>query len=240
MPSSGCPSSDQARAVRCTWLRSLSAVSRPPRMTSVVASGGCSPRNRGRCSIRFPGTHQGRASSLTGDQGSQPLHPRHCDMVALEQMPRTWARIWHSRSYKTVPGRVQPPQPCCEKDSPPPACAQVRARFSKEAEGVGFEPTRTRQRPSGFQDRRHRPLGEPSWLRDRTRRRPRGHIWSADPGTAPGRAARRNASLSHRAGRQRLPNALNGRLAWPGRLDASAAVLELPARRLSRAARPGE
>src|SRR5262249_54369694 len=30
------------------------------------------------------------------------------------------------------------------------------------AEGVGFEPTRTRQRPSGFQDRRHRPLGEPS------------------------------------------------------------------------------
>src|SRR5215472_9541813 len=33
------------------------------------------------------------------------------------------------------------------------------------AEGVGFEPTRTRQRPSGFQDRRHRPLGEPSWCR---------------------------------------------------------------------------
>ena len=30
------------------------------------------------------------------------------------------------------------------------------------AEGVGFEPTRTRQRPNGFQDHRHRPLGEPS------------------------------------------------------------------------------
>src|SRR5262245_29671416 len=30
------------------------------------------------------------------------------------------------------------------------------------AEGVGFEPTRTGYRPSGFQDRRHRPLGEPS------------------------------------------------------------------------------
>jgi hypothetical protein len=27
---------------------------------------------------------------------------------------------------------------------------------------VGFEPTRTLARPSGFQDRRHRPLGEPS------------------------------------------------------------------------------
>ena len=33
------------------------------------------------------------------------------------------------------------------------------------AEGVGFEPTRTRQRPNGFQDHRHRPLGEPSvWV----------------------------------------------------------------------------
>jgi hypothetical protein len=35
----------------------------------------------------------------------------------------------------------------------------------RSAEGVGFEPTRTRQRPSGFQDRRHRPLGEPSRCR---------------------------------------------------------------------------
>jgi hypothetical protein len=33
------------------------------------------------------------------------------------------------------------------------------------AEGVGFEPTRKLTPPSGFQDRRHRPLGEPSWLR---------------------------------------------------------------------------
>ena len=31
-----------------------------------------------------------------------------------------------------------------------------------QAEGVGFEPTRPVTRPSGFQDRRHRPLGEPS------------------------------------------------------------------------------
>ena len=31
------------------------------------------------------------------------------------------------------------------------------------AEGVGFEPTRTVTRPSGFQDRRTRPLCEPSW-----------------------------------------------------------------------------
>ena len=33
------------------------------------------------------------------------------------------------------------------------------------AEGQGFEPWRTIARPSGFQDRRHRPLGEPSWPR---------------------------------------------------------------------------
>ena len=43
---------------------------------------------------------------------------------------------------------------------------------SERAEGVGFEPTRTRQRPSGFQDRRHRPLGEPSSPRTRPRSRP--------------------------------------------------------------------
>ena len=30
------------------------------------------------------------------------------------------------------------------------------------AEGVGFEPTMRRKPHSGFQDRRHRPLGEPS------------------------------------------------------------------------------
>ena len=33
-------------------------------------------------------------------------------------------------------------------------------RFPCSAESVGFEPTRPVTRPSGFQDRRHRPLGE--------------------------------------------------------------------------------
>ena len=37
---------------------------------------------------------------------------------------------------------------------------QVRSRRS--AEGVGFEPTMKLTPHSGFQDRRHRPLGEPS------------------------------------------------------------------------------
>jgi hypothetical protein len=39
------------------------------------------------------------------------------------------------------------------------------------AEGVGFEPTRKLTPPSGFQDRRHRPLGEPSQLRSHTKQR---------------------------------------------------------------------
>jgi hypothetical protein len=45
------------------------------------------------------------------------------------------------------------------------------------AEGVGFEPTMRLAPHSGFQDRRHRPLGEPSRLRVG---RDRGHItlWS--------------------------------------------------------------
>src|SRR3954451_16069022 len=38
------------------------------------------------------------------------------------------------------------------------------------AEGVGFEPTMTLPRHSGFQDRRHRPLGEPSKAFHRTAR----------------------------------------------------------------------
>lgn len=46
MPSSGCPSIDQACAVPETWPRSLSGVSRPPRTTSVIAAGGCSARSR--------------------------------------------------------------------------------------------------------------------------------------------------------------------------------------------------
>jgi hypothetical protein len=41
-----------------------------------------------------------------------------------------------------------------------------------KAEGVGFEPTRTRQRPNGFQDHRHRPLGEPSCVANSTRAGP--------------------------------------------------------------------
>jgi hypothetical protein len=43
-----------------------------------------------------------------------------------------------------------------------PHPAANRSVLAGQAEGVGFEPTRSVTQPSGFQDRRHRPLGEPS------------------------------------------------------------------------------
>jgi hypothetical protein len=49
---------------------------------------------------------------------------------------------------------------------PPMPAPGAQARIRRSAEGVGFEPTRTRQRPSSFQDYRHRPLGEPSRRHD--------------------------------------------------------------------------
>ena len=69
------------------------------------------------------------------------------------------------------------------------------------AEGVGFEPTRALAHPSGFQDRRHRPLGEPSLLRIHTGRRPQGSVWSvAGPqARALGHCQRLRSSLSHLA-----------------------------------------
>src|SRR5205823_6828899 len=54
------------------------------------------------------------------------------------------------------------PDPC---DVPQRRRRSSRKPYSRgtSAEGVGFEPTMTLPRHSGFQDRRHRPLGEPSW-----------------------------------------------------------------------------
>src|SRR5258708_38407720 len=78
----------------------------------------------------------------------------------------------------------------------------------QSAEGVGFEPTRKLAPPSGFQDRRHRPLGEPSSLRRGTDsvaaaadpclvRSLDVRPWKSDPGVEP--------SLSYPAIGRRLP-----------------------------------
>ena len=58
-----------------------------------------------------------------------------------------------------------------------------------KAEGVGFEPTMSVTTHSGFQDRRHRPLGEPSRVPNLT---PPGSLTVPD---APGYAARRGAAV---------------------------------------------
>ncbi len=61
------------------------------------------------------------------------------------------------------------------------------------AEGVGFEPTVTLARHNDFQDRRPRPLGEPSADNDSGTVQPRGCV----PGVAwPGSAAVAGAECS--------------------------------------------
>ncbi len=66
--------------------------------------------------------------------------------------PRWWATI--NSTYST---------PTCERLA---ACVESIVDC-KYAEGVGFEPTMTVTSHSGFQDRRTRPLCEPSRMRNR-------------------------------------------------------------------------
>src|ERR1022692_1075155 len=60
-----------------------------------------------------------------------------------------------------------------------PGLAHFSAFRLVRAEGVGFEPTVRLAPHSGFQDRRHRPLGEPSLPRTRPGPRPPWAAWSA-------------------------------------------------------------
>jgi hypothetical protein len=58
---------------------------------------------------------------------------------------------------------------------------RARARLCRSAEGVGFEPTRTRQRPSGFQDLRQKRRD----LRHQHARSSAGHVFArTSPGSA--------------------------------------------------------
>src|SRR5260221_14339930 len=91
--------------------------------------------------------------------------------------------------------------------APPHTFGEIM-QVSQPAEGVGFEPTRKLAPPSGFQARRHRPLGEPSSLRRGTDsvaaaadpclvRSLDVRPWKSDPGVEP--------SLSYPAIGRRLP-----------------------------------
>src|SRR6266702_2651466 len=67
-----------------------------------------------------------------------------------------------SVSCRFVTGCVR----CAYVSATPPALHRTPSvRLCRSAEGVGFVPTSKLAPPSGFQDRRHRPLGEPSKLR---------------------------------------------------------------------------
>ncbi len=73
-------------------------------------------------------------------------------------------------SPETVAGRPSTGQSRCPSTTSgsrnPQSCrldTQRTKSLHDVAEGVGFEPTMRRKPHSGFQDRRHRPLGEPSW-----------------------------------------------------------------------------
>jgi hypothetical protein len=84
---------------------------------------------------------------------------------ALPPGPRTLMPVLPAATRRNVGLRLHISgsiRPRADRTFPP-----VRLRFGglAWAEGVGFEPTRTLARPSGFQDRRHRPLGEPSRVR---------------------------------------------------------------------------
>ena len=79
---------------------------------------------------------------------------------------QTLARIWHSHPHRAASGRTQPHTLAHGERLPQTAKGAGQPLFLQvNAEGEGFEPSRTVTSPSGFQDRRHRPLGEPSWLR---------------------------------------------------------------------------
>ena len=110
------------------------------------------------------------------DDGAVPryrgLHQAMADLEALRELV-------DQSEHETFPlGRIPPKRPQTLSDGQigrdavrrePDMEAELRAgQQGRRAEGVGFEPTSGVTR-SGFQDRRHRPLGEPS---RRTQRRP--------------------------------------------------------------------
>ena len=136
--------------------------------------------------------HEGRhsAASLARDAGVDDEirqktlgHADRNDDIALHRTSRPRRTGRPQNAVARVRRRRRDhdrPRPFCVHTGPGPGpCVHRRERRYRRsrwsAEGVGFEPTRTLTRSSGFQDRRHRPLGEPSrapTLRRRPARRP--------------------------------------------------------------------
>jgi hypothetical protein len=99
--------------------------------------------------------------AASGARLRAPAGPSHD--APGNQISAPWARIRHSYPHRAASGCTQPHTRDDRQNGPWPHTRAGQGPFSLiGAEGVGFEPTMRLAPHSGFQDRRHRPLGEPS------------------------------------------------------------------------------
>ena len=70
--------------------------------------------------------------------------------------------MWADREVRIIGSKTNLLQMLTAAAGVNPATAGVPSFGPKVAEGVGFEPTREREPPAGFQDRCLKPLGHPS------------------------------------------------------------------------------
>ena len=73
--------------------------------------------------------------------------------------------MWADREVRIIGSKTNLLQMLTAAAGVNPATAGVPSFGPKVAEGVGFEPTREREPPAGFQDRCLKPLGHPSSCR---------------------------------------------------------------------------
>jgi hypothetical protein len=110
----------------------------------------------GLCQVHSWSARRGQAAHLAGHSTERDKHQAVMDFGATSAQPPAYVCQEPHTAAHVMAGNGK-------------IVSRIRAGQAALslliAEGVGFEPTRTRQRPSGFQDRRHRPLGEPSWCR---------------------------------------------------------------------------
>lgn len=95
--------------------------------------------------------HQRLPYGVVGSVFDAPL-----TLLANATSDTTWARSRHSHPHKAASGRMQsriPARQGVERSPPTRMYAGQRAFLLVFAEGVGFEPTETLARFSGFQDR---------------------------------------------------------------------------------------
>src|SRR3954447_17337005 len=96
------------------------------------------------------------ASAEPTPEPTSSCSPRTSTFASSTPSPASSSANYNSTQPSTTSHKTRPEN----SDLAGSAVADVLRDHT--AEGVGFEPTMTLPRHSGFQDRRHRPLGEPS------------------------------------------------------------------------------